>query len=58
MRRRRSWGGCARGSRPLLAALEGQPRRLSLHESLRSTSYFVIMPQAMRSPELPEGSVL
>ena len=55
MRRRRSWGSCGGGERRSLAGLGGQPRRLSPHESL--SSYFVITPQAMRSPELPEGSV-
>jgi len=38
---------------PALSEVEG---RLSPRESL--SIYFVITPQAMRSPELPEGSVL
>jgi hypothetical protein len=40
-------------SRDSSLALGGQPRRLSLRELY----YFVTTPQAMRSPELPEGSV-
>ena len=41
----------------ILAALGGQPRRLSPHDLCQPQAYFVITPQAMRSPELPEGSV-
>jgi hypothetical protein len=58
MPRGRSWRSCEGGHR-FLAALGGQPSGPCPHmNSPHRMPYFVITPQAMRSPELPEGSVL
>ena len=50
--RRRSRSGCARNDKDFLST-----RHIGW-STIQPDSYFVITPQAMRSPELPEGSVL